>query len=84
MNLNWKVRFKNPTFIITFAATLLAFVYQLLGLFGVVPTLTQDTVLQTITVLVHVLITAGVLIDPTTPGLNDSTRALAYTTPGAQ
>lgn len=79
MKLNWKVRFQNPTFIITFLAAALALIYQALALFNIVPALTQDSIMQIVTMAVNLLVLAGVLIDPTTPGVGDSERALTYT-----
>lgn len=79
MKINLRVRFKNKTFVFTFATVVIAFVYQLLGLFGVTPKLSQNDVVNTITILINLLATLGVLVDPTTPGINDSLRAQNYT-----
>jgi len=37
MKINWKERLKNKAFVVTMATMIIAFVYQLLALFGVVP-----------------------------------------------
>lgn len=81
MKLNLKVRFKNKVFVVAFVAAVLAFIYQLLGMFGVVLGVTQDELMQVITMLLDILVMMGVLVDPTTKGLDDSNRAMTYDEP---
>ena len=81
MKINWKVRFKNKTWLITFLIAVLAFVYQILGMFDVVPPVTQDMATQLITIVVNILVAVGVVIDPTTAGAGDSQQALNYNEP---
>lgn len=81
MKINWKVRFKNKTWLITFLIAVLAFVYQILGMFDVVPPVTQDMATQLITIVVNILVAVGVVIDPTTAGASDSEQALNYNEP---
>ena len=80
MKINWKARFKNKTFVITFLTLVIAFVYQILGLFGVVPPISEQSLVNFITLLVNILAFVGVVIDPTTDGMNDSDRAMLYFT----
>lgn len=80
MKINWKARLKNKTFLITFFTLVIAFVYQILGLFGVFPSISEDAIVNGITIAINLLGTLGVLIDPTTNGVNDSERALTYYT----
>lgn len=80
MKINWKARFKNPTFVITFITLIVTFVYQILGIFGVVPSISEESIVNVITIAVNFLATIGVLVDPTTDGMSDSTRALTYYT----
>lgn len=80
MKINWKARLKNPTFLITFFTLVIAFVYQILGLFGVVPAVSEASIVNGITIAINLLATLGVLVDPTTKGVNDSERALTYYT----
>ena len=81
MKINWKVRFKNKTWLITFLIAVLAFVYQILGMFDVVPPVTQDMATQLVTIVVNILVAVGVVIDPTTAGAGDSQQALNYNEP---
>ena len=81
MRINWKVRFKNKTWLITFLIAVLAFVYQILGMFDVVPPVTQDMATQLISAVINILVAIGVVIDPTTAGAGDSQQAMTYNEP---
>ena len=81
MRINWKVRFKNKTWLVTFLLAVLAFVYQILGMFDIVPAVTQDMATQFISAVVNILVAFGVVIDPTTAGASDSQQALMYDEP---
>lgn len=80
MKINWKARFKNKAFIITFVTLIVAFVYQALGLFGVVPSVSEESIVNIITIFVNLLAFVGVIVDPTTEGMSDSDRAMLYYT----
>lgn len=80
MSINWKARFKNPVFIIAFTTLAISFVYQVLGLFGVVPSVSEEVLVNIITTAVNGLAALGVVVDPTTPGASDSERAMTYYT----
>ncbi len=80
MKINWKERLKNKAFVVTMATMIIAFVYQLLALFGVVPQISKDAVMSVIMIVVNILAALGILVDPTTEGLSDSARALTYGT----
>lgn len=75
-NLNLKIRLKNKTFIITMMTTIIAFVYQLLAQFEIVPKITQDQTIQVLMLVVNILAGLGILVDPTTDGVKDSERVL--------
>lgn len=81
MKINWIVRMKNPVFVTTFATTVIAFIYTLLGVFGVVPSVSESAVIQGLTLVVEMLTAIGILADPTTKGASDSTRAMTYREP---
>ena len=80
MKINWKARFKNKTFIITFVTLVISFVYQTLGIFDVVPSASENEILELIGMAVNILAFVGVVVDPTTDGINDSDRAMLYFT----
>mgnify|MGYP000941925316 FL=1 len=81
MRINWRVRFKNKTWLVSFLTVILAFVYQVLGMFGIVPAVTQDMAAQLAMAVINVLVAVGVVIDPTTAGAGDSDRAMTYDRP---
>ena len=81
MKINWKVRFKNKTWLVTFLLAVLAFVYQILGMFDVAPPITQDMATQLISAVINILVAVGVVIDPTTSGASDSKQAMTYNEP---
>ena len=79
--INWKVRFKNKTWLLTFIAAAVSFGYSALGMFDIVPKISQDNIMQGVTIAVTLLTSLGVIIDPTTAGVSDSAQALAYNEP---
>ena len=81
MNINWKVRLKNKTWLLSMVAVIIAFVYQVLGLLDIVPTVTEDTVIGAASALLTLLAGIGVIADPTTAGIGDSEQAMTYTEP---
>lgn len=81
MKINWKVRFKNPVFISSLYALVVSFVFKLLALFEIFPTISESTVMQFCDIVLLILVGTGVVTDPTTAGMGDSQRALTYTNP---
>ena len=81
MMINWKVRFKNKTWLIAFLLAAVSFIYQVLGMFNIVPPVTHDMATQLISVVVNILVALGVVIDPTTVGVSDSSQAMTYEEP---
>lgn len=79
--INWKVRFRNKTWLVSFLAVILAFVYQVLGMFDIVPAVSQDMATQLILAVVNILAAVGVVVDPTTAGASDSKQAMEYERP---
>ena len=81
MKINWKVRFKNKVWLGSFISLIVGFIYSMLSLFNVFPKVTQSTVMQMINQVLTFLGLIGVIVDPTTAGLEDSNRAMEYTEP---
>ena len=79
--INLKVRLKNKVFLTTFGTTVIAFIYQMLALFDIVPPITQDKVIELLGLIFTLLSGFGVLHDPTTRGFRDSERAMNYERP---
>ena len=83
MKINWKLRFQNKTTLTALVLALVALVYQVLGVCGVVPRVTQDQITTIAGMIIIILCLLGIVVDPTTAGVGDSTQALSYDTPRA-
>ena len=81
MKINWKVRFRNKAWLASVAALIISFVYGMLEAFDVVPALTEYRAGEIIQGLLTMLGLLGVVIDPTTAGVGDSSRAMGYERP---
>ena len=79
--INWKVRFKNKTWLLAFIGTIIAFIYQILGMLDIVAPISEENVTQILGIMLNLLVAIGVIQDPTTSGLSDSTQALGYEEP---
>lgn len=80
MKINLKARLKNKAFVLSATALIVSFAYQILSAFDVVPKITENEIMGLITMAVNILAFVGVLVDPTTEGINDSERAMTYCT----
>lgn len=81
MKINWKVRFRNKTWLLTFIAAVLTLVYRALNIAGITPHVAQEELVELATMLVGILVLLGVVIDPTTKGGSDSELAMTYKKP---
>jgi len=81
MKVNWKVRFKNKTWLAMFLSLIVNFIFNILKLFDIVPVVTESLVMNIIGQILTVLGLFGVIVDPTTAGVNDSERAMNYIEP---
>ena len=81
--INWTVRFRNKTFWLAFVPALLLLIQVVASLFGFELKLDVlgDKLLAVINALFAVLSILGVVTDPTTAGISDSTQALTYSKP---
>lgn len=82
MKINWKVRLRNKTWLMSIIALIITFVYDLLAMLEIVPAVTEDRLMSIAQTALTLLAGLGVLIDPTTPGMGDSERAMMYQEPG--
>ena len=81
MKINLLVRIKNPVFWLTIIPATTAFVYAVLGCFGVVPGISEEVIINALVSIVTGLTTLGVLVDPTTKGVGDGELGYSYTEP---
>ena len=86
MMINWKVRILNKTFWITLVPALALLLQAFLAVFNIRLELgdTTDKLLVFINALFAVLVIVGIVNDPTTTGVSDSTRAMNYDRPNNQ
>ena len=84
-NINWTVRIKNKMFWLAVIPAVLLLVQTVCSVFGVELDFgdLQDKLLAVINALFAVLVILGIVVDPTTDGLGDSERAMAYEEPWA-
>lgn len=83
MKINWKVRIKNKMFWLSIIPAVLLLIQAVAAPFGY--TLNFDVLDKQLAEIVNaafvVLAILGVVVDPTTHGVNDSANALTYTKP---
>ena len=84
MKINWVVRCKNQKFWECFIPLALLLIQKILALFGVEIDLGGfgNKLLEIIGIVFGILGLLGVVVDPTTPGVDDSERAMTYIEPG--
>lgn len=81
MKINWKLRFQNKVTLTAIVLAVIALVYQILGIVGIVPAVSQETMIQLAGAVINLLVLLGIVVDPTTDGIGDSDRANGYTEP---
>lgn len=81
--INWAVRFKNKAFWISFIPAVLLLVQVIASLFGFELQLDGigEKLLDVVNALFAVLALLGIVADPTTAGVSDSSAAMTYTKP---
>ena len=81
MKVNWKIRFKNKAWLSTFVSAIIVIVYTVFDLVGIIPDISEYSLTRIVEALLLVMALTGVIVDPTTAGLDDSLRAQGYTQP---
>ena len=81
MKINWRVRFKNPTWLTMFFSLIIGFVFNILKMFDIVPSITENQIMEVVSQVLTFLGLIGVLVDLTTAGIGDSNRAMTYAEP---
>ena len=81
--INWKVRFANKLFWITFIPQVLLVIQLVLALIGIKVDLGElgNELVEIVNAVFLVLATLGIVVDPTTSGVEDSDRAITYKEP---
>ena len=73
-NINWKLRFKNKATLLAIASTVILLIQQL-GF------KLPDNIADVVNTFLTLLVLLGVINDPTTEGISDSSKALTYNEP---
>ena len=83
MSINWKVRLRNKTFWLSLIPAVLLLVQVVAAVFGYTLDLGDlgNKLLAVVNALFAVLSVLGVVTDPTTKGVSDSTQAMNYDVP---
>lgn len=81
--INWTVRLKNKAFWTAIIPALLLVVQAVANVFGYTLDLGDlgNKLLVVVNSVFAVLVITGIVADPTTEGVSDSSRALSYTKP---
>lgn len=81
MDINWKLRFQNKATLTAIVLGVVALVYQILGLFGITPAVSENEIINIVGMIINLLVLLGVVVDPTTAGVGDSELAKSYEQP---
>ena len=81
MGINWKLRFQNKVTLTALVVQVIAIVYAILGMSGIVPNIGENQILDVCYMIIEVLCLVGIVVDPTTKGVADSTQAYNYKQP---
>lgn len=81
--INWKVRVKSKTFWVTIIPLVLLLIQLVAGLFGFKPDFGDlgNKLLAIVDVVFAILAALGIVVDHTTNGISDSSRAMTYDKP---
>ena len=83
MMVNWKIRIKNKQFWVSVVPALALVVQAVAALFGWDLDLSTlvGKILAVVDAVFALLVILGIVVDPTTVGVNDSQRAMGYDEP---
>ncbi len=83
MEINWIARIKNKTFWLTITPAILLLVQAVLKVFNIEFSfeVLEINLMEIINAVFLVLSILGIVVDPTTIGINDSQRAMTYDEP---
>ena len=79
--INLKLRFQNKVTLVAILSATASLIYMILGIFNVVPPISEEQVINVGMAIINLLVLLGVVVDPTTKGVKDSARAMGYDEP---
>lgn len=80
-NLNWKLRLQNKTTLMSLIAMSIIVIFTVINLVQSFPNITPEDLYYLAALVVEILVTLGIVVDPTTEGIKDSEQAMDYTIP---
>ena len=81
MKINWKVRIRHRQFWVALISAFVLIANHVASLFNVDITLVSAKIQQLLESLLLLLALFGIIIDPTTAGVKDSSQAMVYVKP---
>ena len=86
MKINWIVRLKNKTFWLAIIPAVLLLIQAVAAVVGFQLDFgdLSEKLIAVVNAVFVVLSILGIVVDPTTDGIGDSTRAFTYTTPNKE
>ncbi|MCG7342500.1 phage holin [Staphylococcus auricularis] len=82
--MNWKLRFKNKPTLVAIVGACLLLVKQVTELFGLDLSAQLEQIADILGTLILLLVTVGIINDPTTEGVNDTELVKQYNKPRKQ
>ena len=86
MKINWVVRLKNKSFWLAIIPAVLLLIHAVAAVVGFQLDFgdISEKLITVVNAVFVVLSILGIVVDPTTDGIGDSSRALTYTTPNKE
>lgn len=83
MGINWKVRVKNKMFWLALVPAVILLIQTIAALFGITIDLAdmQGKIIEVVNAVFVILVILGIVVDPTTNGVDDSKQAMTYDEP---
>lgn len=81
--INWRIRIKNKNFWLAFVPAMLILIQMIAAVFGYTIDFTDlsGKLIAVVNAIFSLLSILGIVTDPTTKGISDSTQALMYDEP---
>lgn len=81
MKINWKVRLKSGSWWLGIISAIIVAVFAILNLFGIKTSVAVSDIMNAATLILMIPAAIGIISDPTTKGVGDSSQALTYEAP---
>lgn len=80
-NINWKVRLQHKPFLIALFSAILILAQQVLAIVGIDTSVIEHQATDIFNSILAIAVILGVVIDPTTSNIQDSSQAMNYKEP---